>query len=134
MHLLKSLSFFFTLMGSTTNYVKYPFPSIFFKKTYFSLVAEFPNYWPCWQNQTFSHLSINYPQIIIKTTEKLFQELSNITQAKIKKLHTSRLPIQISRRFDSITSASGGSIYVSNTPINSMKKNQLQLLVSQTTM
>jgi hypothetical protein len=40
-----------------------------------------------------------------------------------KNRHTSRLPIQISLRFDSLSSASGGSIYVSNTPINSMKKN-----------
>jgi hypothetical protein len=36
-HLLKALSFFFTLMGSTSNYVKYPFPSIFSKKNTFYL-------------------------------------------------------------------------------------------------
>jgi hypothetical protein len=119
-HLLKALSCFFILMGSTSNYVKNPFPSIFFKKTYFSLVTEFPNFW---QNQTFNHLSINYPQI----REIVPRTLQHNPSKNLKNTHTSRLPIQTSRRFDSLSSASGGAIYVSNTHINSMNKSQLQL-------
>jgi hypothetical protein len=71
--------------------------------------------------QPFTHeLSTNNHKNNIEIVPRTLQH----NPSKNKKItHTSRLPIQISRQFDSLSSASGGSIYVSNTPINSMKKN-----------
>jgi hypothetical protein len=119
---MKALSFFFTLMGSTSNYVKYPFPSIFPKSMLFTccriskLLAEL-------DIQPFIHkLSTNNH----KNNREIVARTLQHNPSKNKKItRTSRLQIQILRRFGSLSSALGGSIYVSNTPINSMKKNQL---------
>jgi hypothetical protein len=115
-------------MGSTSIYVKYPFPSIFSKKPRLFTCRRISKLLVEPDIQPFIHkLSTNNH----KNNREIVPRTVQHNPSKNKKLtHTSRLPIQISCRFDSLSSASGGSIYMSQ--IHPSIESQQQLLVMQT--